>query len=63
MKRNGTPTDNIEYSENCNAIRRKIKEDIRKHDEKQIIEVIENSKGPETSKTEAALRERPTNIY
>ena len=37
MKRNGTSTDNIEYSEICKAIRRKMKEDIRKHDEKQII--------------------------
>ena len=44
MKRNGTPTDNIEYSEICNVIRRKMKENIRKHDEKQIIEAIENSK-------------------
>ena len=44
MKKNGTPTDNIEYSEICKAIRRKMKEDIRKHDEKQIIEAIENSK-------------------
>ena len=44
MKRNGTPTDNIEYSEICKAIRRKMKEDIRKHDEKQIIEAIGNSK-------------------
>ena len=44
MKRNGTPTDNIEYSEICKAIRRKMKEDIRKHEEKQIIEVIENRK-------------------
>ena len=44
MKRNGTPTDNIEYSEICKAIRQKMKEDICKHDEKQIIEIIENSK-------------------
>ena len=44
MKRNGTPTDNIEYSEICKAIRRKMKEDIRKHDEKHIIKAIENSK-------------------
>ena len=43
MKSNGTPTDNIEYSEICKAIRRKMKEDIHKHDEKQIIEAIENS--------------------
>ena len=44
MNRNGTPTDNIEYSEICKAIRRKIKDDIRKSDETQIIAVIENNK-------------------
>ena len=44
MKRNGTPTDSIEYSEICKAIRRMMKEDIRKHDEKHIIKAIENSK-------------------
>ena len=44
MKRNGIPTDNIKYSEICKAIRRRVKEDIRKYDEKQIIEAIENSK-------------------
>ena len=42
MKRNGTSTDNIEYSEICKVIRRKMKEDIHKHDEKQIIEATEN---------------------
>ena len=44
MKRNGTPTDNIEYSEICKVIRRKRKEDIRKQDEKQIVAAIENRK-------------------
>ena len=44
MKRNGTPMDNIEYSEICKAIKQKMKENIRKYDEKQIIEAIENSK-------------------
>ena len=44
MKRNGTPTYNIGYSEICKAVRRKVKADIYKHDEKQIIEAIENSK-------------------
>ena len=63
MKRNGTPTDNIEYSEICKAIRRKMKEDIRKHDEKQIIEAIGEKQKSETSKTEAVLRERPTHFY
>ena len=42
--RNGTPTNNIEYSEICKAIRQKMKEDIRKHDGKQIIDIIEDSK-------------------
>ena len=42
MKRNGTPADSIEYIEICKANRRKIKEDIRIHDKKQIIEFIEN---------------------
>ena len=44
MTRNCTPVDNIEYSEICKAIRRKMKEDIGKPREKQIIEAIENSK-------------------
>ena len=44
MKRNGTPTDSIEYSQICKAIRQNTKEDIRKHEEKQIIKAIENSK-------------------
>ena len=41
---NGTPTDNIEYSDICKAIRPKMKEDIRKQDKKHIIEAIENNK-------------------
>ena len=44
MKRDGTPANNIEYSEICKAIQPKMKDDIRKHDKKQIIKVIENSK-------------------
>ena len=44
MNRKGTPTDNIDYSEICKAIRQKMKKDIYKHDEKQIIEAIESSK-------------------
>ena len=42
--KNGIPVDNIEYSEICKAIRQKMKEDIHKHDKKQIIEAIENNK-------------------
>ena len=37
-------TDSIEYSKIGKAIRRKRKEYIRKHDEKPIIEAIENNK-------------------
>ena len=55
MKRNGTPTDHIEYSEICKAIRRQMKEDIRKHDEKQIIEAIENSKSLEQARQKQRL--------
>ena len=40
----GIPRDRIGYSEICKGIRRKMKEDIRKHDEKQIIKAIDNSK-------------------
>ena len=43
MKRNGTPMDNIEYSEICKTVRQKMKEDIRKHDKKQLIKAIENN--------------------
>ena len=35
---------NIGYSEICKVTLQKLKEGIHKHDEKQIIEVIENSK-------------------
>ena len=55
MKRNGTPTDNIEYSEICKAIRRKMKEDIPKHDEKQIIQGIENSKSLKQARQKQCL--------
>ena len=53
MRRNGTPTDNIEYSEIYKAIRRKMKEDIRKQDEKQIIEAIANSKSLKQARSSA----------
>ena len=56
MKRNGTSTENIEYSEICKAIRRKMKEDIRRHDEKQIIEAIKNSKSLKQAKQKQRLR-------
>ena len=48
MKRNDPPTDNVDYSDNCTAIRGKMKEDIHKHDENRIIEAIEKNKKFET---------------
>ena len=44
MERNGTPMDNIEYSEICKTILQKTKEDIHKYDKKQTIKEIENRK-------------------
>ena len=44
MKRNGTRMYNNEYSEVYKAIRQKMKENIHKHNKKQIIKAIENSK-------------------
>ena len=44
MRRNGTPPDNIEYFETCKAIWQKMKEESCNHEEKQIIEAIDNSK-------------------
>ena len=55
MKRNGTATDNIEYSEICKAIRRNMKEANRKHDKKKIIEAIENSNTLKQAKEELRL--------
>ena len=55
MKRNGTPTDNSGYAAICKAIRRKMKEDFRKHDEKQMIEALENSKSPKQASQKQRL--------
>ena len=55
MKRNGKPTDNIEYSEICKTVQWKMKEDIRKCDEKQIIEAIENNKSLKQARQKQCL--------
>ena len=55
MKRNGIPTDIIEYSEMYKAIRRKMKEGIHKHDEKHVIKAIENSKSLKTTRQKQCL--------
>jgi len=55
LKRKGTTRENIEYSETCKLIRRKLKEDIRKHDEKQIVETIENNRSLKTARRKQRL--------
>ena len=44
MKRNSTPMENIKNVEICQAIRRNMTEETRKHDEKQISKASEKSK-------------------
>ena len=55
MKWNSTPTDNIEYSEICEAVRQEMNEDICKHDEKQIIGAIENSESLKQARQKQCL--------
>ena len=44
MRENETPRDHIEYGEICKTIKKKTKEDIRKHNLDEIRETIEASK-------------------
>ena len=44
MIENKTPRDNIEYVEICKTIKKKAKEDTRKHNLDEIRETIEASK-------------------
>ena len=44
MIENNTPRDHIEYVEICKTIKKKAREDIRKHDLDEIRETIEASK-------------------
>ena len=55
MLRNGTPTDNIEYSEVCKEIQQNMKKDIRKHDKKQIINATNNRKSLKQAKGKQCL--------
>ena len=41
---NNTPRDHIEYVEICKTIKKKVREDIRKHNLDEIRETIEASK-------------------
>lgn len=45
MKRGGTDTQNIEYTEICKAIRRKMATDIHDHNEDEILRALEANKG------------------
>ena len=44
MIENNTPRDHIEYVEICKTIKKKVREDIRKHNLDEIRETIEASK-------------------
>ncbi|XP_072016969.1 uncharacterized protein [Amphiura filiformis] len=44
MKRDGIGIQNIEYSETCKTIRKKMREDIRKFNTRKIKETIENNR-------------------
>ena len=44
MIKNNTPRDHIEYVEICKTIKKKAREDIRKHNLDEIRETIEASK-------------------
>ena len=54
-KSNGTSMNNIEYSEIFKTIWRTMKEDIRKHNEKRIIEAIQNSKSLKQARQKQCL--------
>ena len=44
MIENNTPRDHVEYVEICKTIKKKAREDIRKHNLDEIRETIEASK-------------------
>jgi len=55
LKNSGTPRNDIEYAELCKSIRREIKEDVRKFNEKVIQEAIENNKSMKKTKQRLAI--------
>ncbi|XP_072051478.1 uncharacterized protein [Amphiura filiformis] len=44
MKRDGIGIQNIEYTETCKTIRKKMRDDIRKFNTQKIMETIENNR-------------------
>ena len=44
MLENNTPKEHIEYVEICKTVKKKVREDIRKHNLDEIRETIETSK-------------------
>ena len=54
MIENNTPRDHIEYVEICKTIKKKAREDIRKHNIDEIREIIEASKSLKKSEEHTA---------
>ena len=59
MKENNTPTDHIEYVEICKTAKKKMREDIRKHNLVEIRETIEASKSLKKCKKNAQPLQKP----
>ena len=47
---NNTPRDHIEYVEICKTVKKKVREDIRKHNLDEIRETFEASKSLKTGR-------------
>ena len=58
MIENKTPRDHIEYVEICKIIKKKAKEDIRKHNLDEIRETIEASKSLKKVRTHSLGKNR-----
>ena len=59
MIENETPRDHIEYVEICKTIKKKAKEDIRKHNLDEIRETIEASKSLKKGNKNTQPRKKP----
>ena len=59
MRENNTPRDHIEYVEICKTIKKKAREDIRKHILYEIRETIEASKSMKKVRRTHNLGKKP----
>ena len=59
MLENNTPRDHIEYVEICKTIKKKAREDIRKHNLDEIRETIEASKSLKKVRRTQNLGKKP----